>query len=491
MNRNWTFGRKIAAGFTVSFILLLAIGGIAYRSIDSLISTSYWVTHTHQVIEDTAGVQTALTDAETGQRGFVITGDAAYLEPYESAILALPRLLEQLRDLTRDNPAQQKRIDQVESLSASKLAELKRVIEIRRTAGFEAAAKGVNEGVGKRFMDDLRQVLAQMEQNEHDLLKDRAAQAESTVSGAKTAILVGTLLCLLFVVAAGIILTRSLQQQIGTAVGHVQSSSSELQSAAKQQASGAKAQATAMAEISTTINELVATSRQIAESAQRVTQIANQTAAAARQGGGTMDKGQEAVTGIRRQVDLVVNHMLDLGKKSQEIGGVLDIVAELAEQTNILSINATIEASGAGETGRRFAVVADEIRKLSDRVANSTKEIRGLIEDVRGAVNTTVMATESSAKAVDAGARQLTDVAVAFRQITDLVVTTNDASREIELSTKQQATAGEQVRIAVSDVAQTTRETEASTEQTLQTASQLAGLSRDLLRLIQPQSVGA
>src|SRR6185312_9715141 len=103
--------------------------------------------------------------------------------------------------------------------------------------------------------------------------------------------------------------------------------------------------------------------------------------------------------------------MLDLGKKSQQIGAVLDIVAELAEQTNILAINATIEAAGAGDSGKRFAIVADEIRKLADRVGGSTKEVRGLIDDVRSAVNTTVMTTETGSKAVDATGKQFGDVA--------------------------------------------------------------------------------
>jgi methyl-accepting chemotaxis protein len=174
------------------------------------------------------------------------------------------------------------------------------------------------------------------------------------------------------------LLTRTLGRQIGTAVGQVQSSSAELQAAANQQATGAKEQSTAMNEINTTISELLATSRQIAESAQRVAQIAGQTAGAARSGEGIVEKTHESISSIRRQVDLIVSHMLDLGKKSQQIGAVLDIVYELAEQTNILAINATIEAAGAGETGKRFAVVAEEIRKLADRVAGSTKEIRGL-----------------------------------------------------------------------------------------------------------------
>jgi methyl-accepting chemotaxis protein len=242
-----------------------------------------------------------------------------------------------------------------------------------------------------------------------------------------------------------------------------------------------------MNETSTTITELLATSRQIAESAQRVAQIAEQTSASARAGDGIVKRGSESVAGIRRQVEVIVNHMLDLGKKSQQIGTVLDIVSELAEQTNILAINATIEAAGAGEAGKRFGVVADEIRKLADRVAASTKEIRALIDDVRGAVNTTVMTTETGSKAVESGATQFAEVASAFGQIAVQVTTTMEAAKEIGLSTKQQTTAVEQVNLAIANVAQATKESEISTGQTLQTASELSGLSRDLLRIVEPE----
>jgi methyl-accepting chemotaxis protein len=245
-----------------------------------------------------------------------------------------------------------------------------------------------------------------------------------------------------------------------------------------------------MSEITTTIGELVATARQIAGSAGRVAQIAGQTADAAGTGEGTVEKAQESIAGIRRQVDVVVGHMLELGKRSQQTGAVVDIVSELAEQTNILAINATIEAAGAGDAGKRFAVVADEIRKLADRVAGSAKEIRSLIEDVRGTVNATVMATESSSKAAEAGSRQFADVAAGFKQIAELVSTTTEAARQIELSTQQQTTAVEQVNVAITSAAQATRETEASSAQTLQTAGALTGLSRELLRLVRPETAG-
>jgi methyl-accepting chemotaxis protein len=118
-----------------------------------------------------------------------------------------------------------------------------------------------------------------------------------------------------------------------------------------------------------------------------------------------------------------------IGQKSHEVGAVLEIVSELAEQTNILAINATIEAAGADEAGKRFAVVADEIRKLADRVGGLTKNVRGLIDDVRSAVNTTAMAAETGSKGVDAGSRQFGEVASAFKQISGLVRTPTDAAR--------------------------------------------------------------
>jgi methyl-accepting chemotaxis protein len=121
-------------------------------------------------------------------------------------------------------------------------------------------------------------------------------------------------------------------------------------------------------------------------------------------------------------------------------------------------------------------------------VAGSTKEIRGLIDDVRGAVNTTVMTTETGSKAVDAGTKHFAEVASAFQQIAALVGTTTEAAKEIELSTRQQATAVEQVKVAVTNVAQATKESEASSGQTLQTATQLGSLSRDLMQIVQPQN---
>ncbi|MBI1776729.1 MAG: hypothetical protein HYR63_15395 [Proteobacteria bacterium] len=490
MAQNWTFGRKVGAGFAVTVALAVAIGAVAIYALRTAVASKDRVIEIHaQNVVDSWQIGFVISRKNVVARGFMIDGNEKSLDEERNLRSRTLSYMAQIRQRMSD-PEGRRLLEDLVQKEADHNGAVERLIALRRTnPSIESIVKAFDEDEEPRrkpqalAIDALAAYLERLIEQE----KIAATQAASAAENALIAMIVALILA---ATGIAVVLTRTLSRQIGTATGQVQSSSAELQAAANQQASGAKEQATAMSEITTTIGELLATSRQIALSAQRVAQIAEQTATAARSGGDTVPRAHESIVGIRRQVDQIVSHMLDLGKKSQQIGAVLDIVLELAEQTNILAINATIEAAGAGDAGKRFAVVAEEIRKLADRVAGSAKEIRGLIEDVRGAVNTTVMATESGSKAVDAGTAQVADVVSTFKQIAGLVATTTETAREIELSTKQQATAVEQLNIAIADVSQATNETEASAGQTLQTASELAGLSRNLMRLVQPQASG-
>jgi methyl-accepting chemotaxis protein len=488
MAKEWTFGQKMGAGFAVIVLLAVAVGGVALYALRSVVAAKDRViTHNAALLIEAENFEGLRERSAASARGFLLTRDERFFEDLRETRTESDTSFNHLKQLV-DTDERRQRLDAVERARVDYRRAIDRVIELRRTpASMDAVVRAFDGEVQPRRDVLIGQVRAFVSA-ERKLLEEARQAASDRAASASTLVIVMAVVVVALAAIIAFILARTLGRQLGTAIGQMQSSSAELQSAANQQATGAKEQATAMSEITTTISELLATSRQIAESAQRVAGIASQTATAARAGGGTVATAHESITGIRRQVDLIVAHMLELGKKSQQIGSVLDIVSELAEQTNILAINATIEAAGAGDAGRRFAVVAEEIRKLADRVTGSTKEIRGLIDDVRGAVNTTVMATESGSKTVDAGSRQFGEVAAALKEIAAMVGTTTEAAREIELSTKQQSTAVEQVNVAIANVAQATKETEASSGQTLQTAGQLAGLSRDLLRLVRPQA---
>ncbi|MGI5242551.1 methyl-accepting chemotaxis protein [Dactylosporangium sp. CA-139066] len=489
MARQWTFGRRLVISFTMAAVLTVLTGVV------SVIALTWVKSRKDDVIDvgvnglvAVAQLRVAVEAKSSAGRAFLLTGDQNYTRLTAAARQEFADAAGRVRATLR-TAAERDLLDRAVAGEQRHQEALQAIFDDRQRPGADLNAVSTTfENSVAPLRDALdREIGALTTLLERDL-RDEQGSA-STLAAVAIGLVVGmSLLGIGFKVVTGLRLSRALARQVAGTVGHIRSSSAQLEASAGQQATGAREQATAMNEITTTIEELLITSRQIAEGAQRVAKIAEETASAAGSGDSTIEEARASIAAIRRQVDLIVQHMLELGQRSQQIGGVVDLVSELAEQTNILAINATIEASGAGEWGRRFAVVADEIRKLADRTAGSAKEIRALIEDVRGAVNTTVMATETGAKAVDAGTRQFNAVTASFQQIADLVASTTESAREIELSTKQQTTAVEQVNVAVTDTARVTQESESSAVQTRQTAAHLTGLSSSLLRLVSADS---
>lgn len=491
MTHEWTFQKKVLGGFAVMVCLAALTAVVAVYALRSVINSKDVVISVHaDALVDAAKLNAAADREVASFRAFVVAPEDRFVEQWNTARQDFRAALEDV--VAKATSERGQRLVSEIKLSQEALTEIQdRAIRLRREkTGMEQATQiMLHDAIPIR--ERLAQASRDLVELEQSLLNDAKRDSTSRASWAMAAVMTLAGFAVLFAALTAMLLSRALSRQIGSAVQHVQNSSAELQTTANQQASGARETATAMNEVTTTMGELLVTSRQISESAQRVAHIAQETAIAARTGDDTVAKMQESIEAIRRQVDVTVSHMLDLGKKSQQIGGILDIINELAEQTNILSINATIEAAGAGESGKRFAVVGDEIRKLADRVGGSTKEIRALVDEIRSAVNTTILATEGGSKAVDAGLKHFEEVTRGFRQITGLVSTTTDAAREIELGTKQQMTAVEQVNSAIGGAAQAARETEASTAQTLQTATQLAHLSHDLSQIVQPHPATA
>ena len=479
-----TFGNKLAGGFGLSVALSLLIGVISVLALSIVVDAKDEVINrASRNLTGAERLNTMAANRISDYRAYLLNGTPEFLE---MTTADRARFLDQVGRLkgALTDTTELSLLAAVSAAEKDHAAAMAPVIERRKTITDLHDVAELNATAVPPAREKLEKSIAALIARVQVDLETARRESSRTATRTIVAVIVLGVLSIVSASIIGVRLSRGLRREVGAAVGHIQSSSAQLEAAAAQQANGGRDQASAMSEITTTISELLITSRQIAESAQRVSKIAEDTATAAENGDATINQTRQSIAAIRTQVDQIVQHMLALGEKSQQIGGVVDLVSELAEQTNILAINATIEASGAGEWGRRFAVVAEEIRKLADRTAGSAKEIRALIDDVRGAVNTTVMATEIGAKSVDAGARQFDDATSSFRHIARLVATTNDATREIELSTKQQTTAVEQVNVAASDTARVTRETEASAVQTRQTASHLSNLSGDLLELV-------
>src|SRR5437867_5666476 len=149
-------------GFALSCAILALIGGSSYHRLAELRDASRAVEHTHEVRTELERILSLLTDAETGQRGFLLTGVVSYLEPYKTALASLPARLDRLRRLTADNPRQQTALDALERLIQRKATELNTTIAARDARGFDVAARIVLTEEGKRVMDQIRTVIAAM-----------------------------------------------------------------------------------------------------------------------------------------------------------------------------------------------------------------------------------------------------------------------------------------------------------------------------------------
>lgn len=180
--------RKVRFGFVAALVLLALIGTVSYRSVNRLSVNAGWVGHTHEVINRLGALLSTTVDAETGERGYVITGDEAFLAPYRPTPAASEAEIQTLLALTVDNPGQHAMVQGLAPLVAERMAVVADVIEIRRTQGFEAAARLVKAGQGKRLEDRVRAFIAEIKDGEELLLQERVAVSQLGAIYAKTII---------------------------------------------------------------------------------------------------------------------------------------------------------------------------------------------------------------------------------------------------------------------------------------------------------------
>ncbi len=268
------------------------------------------------------------------------------------------------------------------------------------------------------------------------------------------------------------------------AIQQLSTSANELMAISVQQASGATQQAAAVQEATTTSEEIAATARQVTENSARVESLAGNAAGSSTEGQVAVTDAVEGMTVLKGQVQSIAEAMLELGDNSQKIGGIIDIIDEISDQTNLLSLNAAIEAAGAGEAGKRFSVVANEVRRLADRTADATDQVKVLIEHIQQATNSTIMLTEEGAKGVDSASALVTNISEALQKIHVAVDETTMAASEIKLMTQQQTTASEQMAETIVEVRDVANQVATSSQETTQSITELTALADRLQDMV-------
>jgi signal transduction histidine kinase len=207
------FRLALASALCIALLALGAVGVLSYRRAVQENEDEQWVGHTHEVLERLSAIRIDLIDAETGERGFALTGEQPYLEPYESALRRLELDIGELRTLTHDNAVQQASIVQIEPLITARLAELRRGIDTRRQKGLQAGIELIRESNGKETMDAIRRVIDAMDREERGLLAQRLEQVRFSAGRTKILIVLGNAVGLLFLCVAGFAIYREMDKR--------------------------------------------------------------------------------------------------------------------------------------------------------------------------------------------------------------------------------------------------------------------------------------
>lgn len=246
----------------------------------------------------------------------------------------------------------------------------------------------------------------------------------------------------------------ALVQQIQTNSVEVAGAGEAVHGTAGELASGSSQQAAAVMEITATTEELARTAAQIARNAASQADLATGAERAGTVGAAAVADAVAGVEGVLTRISGIAARADTLGGQSREIYRVLDLINEISQETHILALNAAIEASAAGDHGRRFSVVADEVRRLAQRSRESVDSVRLLLDEFASSIRATVIATEEGSKEAARVLERARAAAVAIEELRDAIGTTARAASEISLATDQQRTASDQVVMTLKELSQ-------------------------------------
>ena len=277
---------------------------------------------------------------------------------------------------------------------------------------------------------------------------------------------------------------RQLVTTINETSVQVSSAAQETQATAMHLAEASDHQAQQITAASSAINEMAVSIEEVSKNSVETSRMASQSVEIANKGGDTVRRTIQGMDTIREQIQETSKRIKRLGESSQEIGDIVELINDIADQTNILALNAAIQAAMAGEAGRGFAVVADEVQRLAERSSNATKQIEALVKTIQTDTNEAVISMEQSTAGVVSGAKLAVDAGDALVEIENVSNRLADLITTISENAKQQSNAATNISDTMNVIQEITTQTSAGTNETAASIGNLAELANDLRKSV-------
>lgn len=521
---------RLTLGFGVLVAVTLILGGAAYRGIvviDGAADDIDRETAQRNLADD---VDIATLKEGMGARGFLLTGDEALLELYESgrreyqqATEKLPSYVESgegkrlLAEIVRTHEAYHAIAER--ELQYKRERKDKDALDVMRTraqSAFTAADEAINN-----FVIYVAKSKEMTDKHQHAVVADAqriiiglsivgvvigvlvTGSISRSVSGAVARIIsaIQELAANNLAIAdlemsqdeigqAGLALNnmknqmREMIRSIAGTADHVASASEEISSSAEQQAQTASTQKDQTTQVATALQEMNVTVQQVSENSGKASEASRKAAETARHGGAIVDETLAKMRVIAQSVRSTASRVEELGKSSDQIGRIIGVINDIADQTNLLALNAAIEAARAGEQGRGFAVVADEVRKLAERTTSATKEIAQMIQTVQQETKQAVGAMEEGTRQVEEGVATTNKAGEALREIIQMSEQVGDMITQIATAATEQSGATDEINRSMEQISSLVKESASGAQQSAQACQDLSSMAFELQKIV-------
>ena len=521
---------KLIFGFSVLIAITLVLGAAAYYSvmvIDEAGNNDDRETE-ERVLSDSI-VALALREGNA-VRGFLLTGDSQQLENYESARRKYKDVVDQLSAKVESEEGK-RLFDQVRRDHEAYLAIADREVQLKREGKQSEAAAMVRDQAVRAFatLDEATSKLSNYVINRQQEVDKRQ---DTEVAEAKLIIvalcILGTIVGLLLsnmisrsvsgavarIIAAiqelaannwatedlamrddeigraGVALNemknnvRGIIESLAGTADHVASASEEISSSAEQQAQSACTQNDQAAQIATALQEMNVNVQQVSENSSKASKASRKAAETARHGGAIVEETLTKMQAIAESVRSSAQRVRTLGTSSDQIGRIIGVINDIADQTNLLALNAAIEAARAGEQGRGFAVVADEVRKLAERTTIATKEIAQTILSVQQETKLTVNSMEEGTRHVAEGVQTTNQAGEVLAEIIHMSEQVGQMVLHIATAATEQSVATEDINHSMEQIASLVKESAAGAQQSAQACQELSRMAFELQKIV-------
>jgi len=523
---------KLGLGFGALLVILVAMGVTSYTSVQKLSELSAFSDKKANGRFFSVSIDSLINNQKAEYRAFLLTNQEAEMTRYADNSGVLAEDLNKL-EATLSTDKGRELVSHLRQSIDAYHAIIDHAVELHRAGKQDQAISIITQPKSEATRADLASTLSELLEAQNKLKE--AAREEQSATESRTTILITSLAIVGVVVGLVVatIIVRSItggvtrmvtmieevaannltvedmeitsQDEIGQAgtalnqmknnlrelihsiagtAEHVASASEELSSSATLQAQGAETQKDQTTQVATAMQEMSSTVLQVSENSTKAAEASRQAAETARKGGGIVDETLAKMRSIADSVSSTAKKVEELGKSSDQIGHIIGVINDIADQTNLLALNAAIEAARAGEQGRGFAVVADEVRKLAERTTSATKEIAQMIQTVQNETKVAVAAMEEGRKQVDEGVQTTAQAGDSLKEIIHTSENVGGMITQIATAAVEQSSATEEINQNMESIAKLVKEAADGAQQSAKACQDLSGLALDLQKMV-------